>query len=145
MIRLAIRCRAEDAERVLAELLELAPNGVEEEEGDGWFEFAVYGPPGEVPDVGELAATAGAAPIEVSSTEIPDDWADRWRDFHRPIEIGGRAADRPSVLGDAPNNSRHVLAFGSGRARRTFGERNNRARPRLRLRACRRTVARSRW
>ena len=106
MIRLAIRCRAEDAERVLAELLELAPNGVEEEEGDGWFEFAVYGPPGEVPDVGELAATAGAAPIEVSSSEIPDDWADRWRDFHRPIEIGGgRLVVRPSWETALPSNT----------------------------------------
>ena len=34
MIRLAVRCRPELAERVLAELLELVPGGVEEERGD---------------------------------------------------------------------------------------------------------------
>jgi hypothetical protein len=33
VIRLAVRCRAELADRVLAELLELNPNGVEEERG----------------------------------------------------------------------------------------------------------------
>ena len=35
MIRLAIRCHPKLAERVLAELVELAPGGVEEERGRG--------------------------------------------------------------------------------------------------------------
>ena len=96
MIRLAVRCRPEYAEPVLANLLELAPNGVEEEEGPGWIEFAIYGPPGEVPDVGELQAAAGGGLVEVTTTMVPDDWADRWADFHRPIEVGGRIGVRPS-------------------------------------------------
>ena len=97
MIRLAVRCRAEHAERVLADLLELAPGGVEEERGGDWVEFGIYGPPGELPDLGVLEATAGAGTVEVDATEIPDDWADRWRDFHEPVEIaGGRMVVRPS-------------------------------------------------
>ncbi|MQA73973.1 MAG: methyltransferase [Solirubrobacterales bacterium] len=97
MIRLAVRCPAPLAERVLAELLELVPGGVEEDHGDGWVEYAVYGPPGELPALPDLEAAAGEGLIEVSSTEIPDDWADRWRDFHRPISIaGGRLIVRPS-------------------------------------------------
>ncbi len=97
MIRLAVRCRPEDAERVLAELLELAPGGIEEESAEEWVEFAVYGPPGEVPAVPELEAAAGEGLVEISSTEIPDDWADRWRDFHEPVSIaGGRIVVRPS-------------------------------------------------
>ncbi len=97
MIRLAIRCRTEDAELLLAELLELAPGGVEEEHGDGWAEFAIYGPPGEIPEIGELEASSGVGLIEVSSTVIPDDWADRWRDFHRPVVVsGGRLVVMPS-------------------------------------------------
>jgi len=97
VIRLVVRCRAELAEPVLAELLELAPGGVEEERGEGWVEYAIYGPPGEVPAVPELRAAAGEGLVEISATEIPDDWADRWRDFHEPVSIaGGRIVVRPS-------------------------------------------------
>ncbi len=96
MIRLAVRCPAESAELVLAELLELVPGGVEEERGEDWVEYAIYGPPGELPELPDLAASAGAGPIEVTTTEIPDDWADRWRDFHEPITIGDRLCVRPS-------------------------------------------------
>jgi ribosomal protein L11 methyltransferase len=97
VIRLAIRCRPELGERVLAELLELAPNGVEEEHGGGWVEYAIYGPPGELPELPELEAVAGDGLVEISSTEIPDDWADRWRDFHHPVSIAnGRIVVRPS-------------------------------------------------
>jgi ribosomal protein L11 methyltransferase len=99
LIRIALRCPAESADRVLAELVELVPGGVEEERGDGWVEFAVYGPPGELPDLPELVAEAAGGEIEVSSTEIPDDWADRWRDFHHPIWLGDRLCVRPSWLG----------------------------------------------
>ncbi len=107
MIRLAVRCRPELAERVLAELLELVPGGVEEEQGDGWVEYAVYGPPGELPAVPEFEAAAGDGLVEISSTEIPDDWADRWRDFHKPTVLaGGRIVVRPSWEEDPSANAR---------------------------------------
>ncbi len=96
MIRLAVRCEPEYAERVMSNLLELAPNGLEEERGPGWVEFAIYGPPGEVPELGELQAAAGGSLVDVTTTSVPDDWADRWVDFHRPIEVGGRIGVRPS-------------------------------------------------
>jgi ribosomal protein L11 methyltransferase len=96
LIRLAVRCRPELAERVLAELVELAPGGVEEERGSGYVEFAIYGAPGELPALPDLKAGAREALVEVTSSEIPDDWADRWRDFHRPLLVGGRLWVRPS-------------------------------------------------
>lgn len=96
MIRLAVRCAPEYAENVLANLLELAPNGVEEDRGPGWVEFAIYGPPGEVPELGELQAAAGGGLVDVTTTSVPDDWADRWADFHRPVVVGGRIGVRPS-------------------------------------------------
>ena len=96
MIRLAVRCRPEQAEIVLAELTVLAPNGVEEEEGPGYVEYAIYGAEGELPELGEVEAAAGEGLVEVVSTEVPDDWADRWQDFHRPILVGGRLHIRPS-------------------------------------------------
>jgi ribosomal protein L11 methyltransferase len=96
VIRLAVRCRPELADRVLAELLELVPGGVEEDSGTEWVEYAVYGPPGELPAIPELEAAAGDGLVEISSTEIPDDWADTWRDFHEPVWIRDRICVRPS-------------------------------------------------
>jgi ribosomal protein L11 methyltransferase len=96
LIRLAVRCAPEQAELVLAELTVLAPNGVEEERGPGYVEYAIYGGEGELPELGGLDAVVGEGRIEVASTEIPDDWADRWRDFHKPLLVGGRLWLRPS-------------------------------------------------
>ncbi|MGZ8666086.1 MAG: 50S ribosomal protein L11 methyltransferase [Solirubrobacterales bacterium] len=96
MIRLAVRCRPQQAETVLAELAVLAPNGVEEERGPGYVEYAIYGGEGELPDVGLLEAAAGEGLVEVSAGEVPDDWADRWQDFHKPVLVGGLLWLRPS-------------------------------------------------
>ncbi len=98
MLRLAVRVRREDAELVLAELLELAPSGVEEVEiGEGEIEYAVYGPPGELPALPQLEAAAGSALIRVSTEEIADDWAERWREFHRPLVLDGGSRGKPAL------------------------------------------------
>jgi ribosomal protein L11 methyltransferase len=92
LIRLAVRVRREDADVVLAELLTLAPSGVEEADLDGGaiVEYAVYGAPGELPDLPDVEAAVGGALVEVRTTEVADDWAERWRDFHQPIVIADR-------------------------------------------------------
>jgi ribosomal protein L11 methyltransferase len=103
MIRLALRVRRADADVVLAELLELAPNGVEETEDGELVEFAVYGAPGEVPALPDLRAAAGGALVDVSTREIPEDWYDGWKRFHRPVIVGERLRIRPpweQPLGD---------------------------------------------
>ncbi len=96
MIRLAVRCRPEQAEIVLAELTVLAPNGVEEERGPDYVEYAIYGGEGELPELGEIEVAAGDGLVEVVATEVPDDWADRWQDFHKPLLVGERLWLRPS-------------------------------------------------
>jgi ribosomal protein L11 methyltransferase len=93
---LAVKCRPEQAEVVLAELMVLAPNGVEEESGSGYVEYAIYGGEGELPELGEIEAAAGDSLVEVSATEVPGDWADRWQEFHKPVLVGGRIWLRPS-------------------------------------------------
>lgn len=109
MIRLAVRVRREDAEIVLAELLELAPGGVEEVSLDQeTIEYAVYGAPGELPALPDLDAAVGDTPVEVSSTEIADDWGERWKRFHHPVLIepprrisamrGGHSEERVPAL-----------------------------------------------
>jgi ribosomal protein L11 methyltransferase len=89
MIRLGVRVRREHAELVLAELLELAPAGVEEREDGDVVEYAVYGAPGELPELPDLHAAAGGALVEVTTTEVADDWDERWKAFHRPVQVGG--------------------------------------------------------
>ena len=101
MIRLSLRVRREHAELVLAELLELAPAGVEEvDTGDEVVEYAVYGAPGELPSVPDLRAVAGDAYVDVTSREVADDWAERWRDFHQPVLVD--APSEASTRGRVP-------------------------------------------
>jgi ribosomal protein L11 methyltransferase len=90
VIRLAIRVARADAEAVLAELLELAPGGLEEREDGDALEYVLYGAPGELPALPDLQAAAGAALVEVSTTEIPDDWSERWKAFHKPVDVSWR-------------------------------------------------------
>jgi ribosomal protein L11 methyltransferase len=96
MLRLALRVHREQSELVLAELLELAPSGVEEVDlGEPWVEYAVYGAPGELPSLPDLEAVAGGALVHLSTEEIAGDWSTRWRSFHRPMVIEGRLTVRP--------------------------------------------------
>ena len=73
---------------MLAELVELAPAGFEQVAGDHFVEFALYGAPGELPELPRGRASLGGVTVEVSGSEIGDDWADRWREFHRPVQVG---------------------------------------------------------
>jgi ribosomal protein L11 methyltransferase len=120
VIRLALRVRRAEAEVVLAELLELAPAGVEEVDRGDVVEYAVYGAPGELPELPALEAAAGGALVEVATTEVGDDWPDRWREFHRPVLVAERvyvrppwapARDRRGVVDVAIDPAR---AFGTG-------------------------------
>jgi ribosomal protein L11 methyltransferase len=88
VIRLAVRVRGDDAGVVLAELLELSPAGVEERDlADGGVEYVIYGAPGELPDLPDVKAAAGEVLVDVSTEEIPDDWAERWKVWHRPVDV----------------------------------------------------------
>jgi ribosomal protein L11 methyltransferase len=88
VIRLAVRVGNEQAELVLAELLELAPAGVEEVQvTEDTVEYAVYGAPGELPALPDLEAAVGEALVEISTSETADDWHERWKRFHRPVLI----------------------------------------------------------
>ena len=104
MIRLAVRVSIEQAELVLAELLELAPAGVEEVSvGAGVVEYAVYGAPGELPSLPDLHAVAGEALVEISTSELADDWQERWKQFHHPVLL-----EPPRVQGEHAVPALHV-------------------------------------
>jgi ribosomal protein L11 methyltransferase len=83
------------AEQVLAALLELAPSGVEQVDGDGFVEYALYGAPGELPAFPEGEAEVGGVLVGVRGEEVAEDWAERWKEFHEPVLVGERIWVRP--------------------------------------------------
>lgn len=134
MIRLALRVPAEHAELVLAELLDLAPAGVEEVQlpaggeragGDTAgaassagrvVEYAVYGAAGELPELPDLQAAVGGVQIEVSTSEVADDWSERWKQFHRPVLVGGRLHVRPPWAPPTDADGVHEIVIDPGQA-----------------------------
>jgi ribosomal protein L11 methyltransferase len=98
--------------------MELAPGGFEQIDGDHFVEFALYGAPGELPELPRGRASIGGVTVEVTGSEVGDDWADRWKAFHRPITVGGRLHVRPPWTEPEPGCIDIVIdpgqAFGTG-------------------------------
>ena len=91
-------------------MLELVPGGFEEVEGGGWVELAAY-----TDEAGEARIRGAFA--SVSTQRVEAGWADRWREFHRPVRVGGLWIGPPWEL--APGGEQVVVvdpgrAFGTG-------------------------------
>jgi ribosomal protein L11 methyltransferase len=103
---------------VLAALLELAPSGVEQVDGDGYIEYAVYGAPGELPAMPEGEADVGGVRVHVSGEEVAADWGERWKRFHEPVLVSRRLFVRPPWTGPRVGTLDLVIdpgqAFGTG-------------------------------
>ena len=102
---------------MLAELLELAPAGLEEVDGDGFVEFALYSAAGELPELPRGSAEVAGIQVEVTGSEVGDDWAERWRQFHEPAQIGHVHVRAP--WHDPPSGGIDIVidpgqAFGTG-------------------------------
>jgi ribosomal protein L11 methyltransferase len=105
-----VRVPLERAEEARALMLELAPEGFEERERGGELELAAYT---DSHGGSRIARAFGAA----NEADVPADWADRWRTFHRPVRAGpfwigpsweGAPTDAVAVVVDPG------LAFGTG-------------------------------
>jgi len=68
---------------------------VEQVDGGEWVEFALYGAPGELPALPRGEAEVGGARVTVAGTEVPDDWEERWKRFHRPVLVADKLYVRP--------------------------------------------------
>jgi ribosomal protein L11 methyltransferase len=98
-----LRAPAEAAEQVLAALLELAPSGVEQVDGDGWVEYALYGAPGELPAFPEGEAEVGGVVVRVRGEQVRDDWGERWKEFHEPVLVERPpSGERPPATAERP-------------------------------------------
>jgi ribosomal protein L11 methyltransferase len=91
---------------------------VEQVDGDGFVEYAVYGAPGELPPFPEGEADVGGVRVSVRGAEVADDWAERWKRFHEPVLVGGRVFVRPPWAEPRPGLLDLVVdpgqAFGTG-------------------------------
>lgn len=91
-------------------MLELFPEGFEEVEREGVLELAAY--------TDAVGATGmWRAFGEYAWSEVPEDWQDRWREFHRAVEVGGIWVG-PPWIDPAPDTIAVVIdpgrAFGTG-------------------------------
>ena len=117
------RCasRRADAELALAELLALAPSGVEEVGAAGdVVEYAVYGAARRAARAARPAGRRGRRAGRGATTEVADDWDERWRAFHQPIDASAAALHvrPPWEAAGAGRASRSSIdpgqAFGTG-------------------------------
>ena len=69
-----------------------------------------------MPELGALEAEVDGGSIEVTSEEIPDDWTDRWRDFHKPIVVGDRLVVAPSWEEDPSGGKLERIVVDPGQA-----------------------------
>ena len=94
----------------------MAPSGVEQVDGEGWVEFALYGAPGELPSLPEGPAEVGGASVLVRGAPVPDDWAERWKRFHVPVLVGGKLWVRPPWEQEAVRPGVHEIVIDPGQA-----------------------------
>ena len=92
MIALSVRVASEHAEQVLAALLELAPAGVEERGEADTVEYVIYADASQLPSEEQVRAAAGSALRGIARADVADDWSERWKQWHRPVDViaGGR-------------------------------------------------------
>ncbi|HEV8098467.1 MAG TPA: 50S ribosomal protein L11 methyltransferase [Gaiellaceae bacterium] len=92
-------------------MLELFPQGFEEIEHADGLELVAY-----TDDAGEERLWAAFG--EVRADDVPADWAERWRDFHRPVRVGKLWIGPPW---ETPPDGAEAIVVDPGRAFGTGG------------------------
>jgi ribosomal protein L11 methyltransferase len=111
--RYRLRVPAAEAEPALARMLDLFPQGVEEEREGDEVVFAGY---------------ADAAPAaDLDAADVEPGWEDRWREYHRPVTVGRIWVGPPWLPKPASGAWPHAVVIDPGRAFGTGGHGSTRA------------------
>jgi ribosomal protein L11 methyltransferase len=102
----SVEVGAERAEQARAVMLELFPTGFEEIDRSGGVELVAYT---DASGEERLWQAFGGA----QATDVETGWEDRWRDFHRPVRIGGLWVGPPW---ETPPSDSTVIVIDPGRA-----------------------------
>lgn len=121
LVEVAVHVGAEQAELAQLAVGEFSPGGFQHDEyEDGSARFAVYVPVG---DDARFTAWLAAEGIDIEGapavTPVPGDWAERWKEFHQAVVIGGLWVGPPWQVDDAPEGFKRVViepaqGFGTG-------------------------------
>lgn len=111
---------ADQAELAQLHLGELNPGGFRcDDLPDGGVELAVYVDAENAHRPEVYLAASGITIRESRLSPIAGDWAERWKEFHQPVVIGGLWVGPPWQLDDAPAGLRPLIiepgqGFGTG-------------------------------
>lgn len=121
LVEVAVRVAADQAEDAEVAVGEFSPGGFQHDEHeDGSARFAVYLPAGEEQRLEAWLAGEGISiDGEAEVTPVPGDWAERWKEFHQAVIIGGLWVGPPWQEDDAPDGFKRVViepaqGFGTG-------------------------------
>lgn len=120
LVEVAFRVDAAHAEMAGMHLADFSPGGFRcDPLGDGGTEFAVYLPAGDELTVQSHLARAGVPLAGVRTQLVAGDWAQRWKEHHQSVVVGGMWVGPPWQERDAPAGMRRVViepgqGFGTG-------------------------------
>jgi ribosomal protein L11 methyltransferase len=121
LVEVAVHVAADQAELAQLAVGEFSPGGFQHDEHeDGSARFAVYLPAGEEQRLEAWLAGEGIRIVgEAQVTPVPGDWAERWKEFHQAVVIGGLWVGPPWQEDDAPEGMKRIViepaqGFGTG-------------------------------
>lgn len=121
VVEVRVEFDADSAELASFAIGEFSPGGfVEEELPDGGTTFSVYLPVGDEARLGSWLSQSGVTPRRDPVVAlVPADWAERWKEFHQPVTIGGLWVGPPWQVADAPTGLKRIViepaqGFGTG-------------------------------
>lgn len=120
IVEVVMRVAGADEEIAVAHLIEFSPAGFRcDPREDGRTELGVYVEAATAPTVLAFLARAGVEVDHVADVPVPDDYAERWKEFHKPVLVGGMWVGPPWLVDEAPADARRVViepaqGFGTG-------------------------------
>jgi ribosomal protein L11 methyltransferase len=122
LVEVSVEVAPEHAELAEFAVGEFSPGGFQQEQigADGSARFTVFVPAGDEARLEAWLAQSGVPVVGAAEVAVvPDDWAERWKEFHQAVTIGSLWVGPPWQLEEAPEHLKHVViepaqGFGTG-------------------------------